>query len=85
MNDSTHRIGPSEPFPEDLTVLSDTEIEVLNSRLHRELEDEYVHADPKMETELRLEEVNEELNRREGDQARSEESLTGKGHRAPVN
>ena len=80
MNDSnTHRLEPDEPFPEDLTVLSDTELEVLNSRLHRELDDEYAHADPQTETELRLEEVNEELNRRDSGQALAEESLIGEG------
>jgi hypothetical protein len=66
---STHWLEPEEPFPEDLTMLSDTELEVLNSRLHRELDEEYGHADPQMETQARLEEVNEELSRRDVESA----------------
>lgn len=66
MNDHTHRLPPEEAFPEDLAILDDTELEVLNSRLHRELDEEYAHVNPQLETVARLEEVNLELNRREG-------------------
>ncbi|WP_323959724.1 hypothetical protein GC088_14505 [Arthrobacter sp. JZ12] len=63
--ESNHKISPEEPFPEDLTALNDTEVEILNSRIHRELEAEYADGLPDPETEARLEEVNLELNRRE--------------------
>lgn len=60
------RLTPSESFPEDLASLELPEVEVLNSRIHRELSHEYVHdggADP--ETEFRREELTEELDRRD--------------------
>jgi hypothetical protein len=60
------RITPDEPFPEDLGVLAQSEVEVLNSKLHRELDHEYVHEDgPSQETESRLEDVSEELDFRD--------------------
>ena len=60
------RITPSEPFPEDLGTLPNAEVEVLNRKLHRELDHEYVHEDgPSPETESRLEEVTEELDFRD--------------------
>lgn len=62
---SPYRLEPDEPFLEDLTMLSDTELELLNSRLHRESNEEYAQADPQMETQSRLDEVNEELSRRD--------------------
>jgi hypothetical protein len=66
---SMHRLEPEESFPDDLTMLSDTELEVLNSRLHREMDAEYGQADPQMETQARLDEVNEELSRRDVESA----------------
>jgi hypothetical protein len=60
------RITPDEPFPEDLGTLEQPEIEVLNSKLHRELDHEYVHeGGPSPETESRLEDVSEELDFRD--------------------
>jgi hypothetical protein len=60
------RIAPSEPFPEDLGVLEDSQVEVLNSKLHREIDHEYAHeGQPSPETETRLEEVTEELDFRD--------------------
>lgn len=60
------RLTPSEPFPEDLTALDLPEVEVLNSKLERELSHEYVHdGEPDLETEFRHEEVTEELDRRD--------------------
>lgn len=60
------RLTPSEPFPEDLTSLDLPEIEVLNSKIQRELSHEYVHnGEPDPETEFRHEEVAEELDRRD--------------------
>lgn len=63
--ETNHKISPEDPFPEDLTVLDDIAVEVLNSRVHRELEAEYAQGLPEPETEARLEEINLELNRRE--------------------
>lgn len=65
---ANHKIAPEDPFPEDLTALDDTEVEVLNSRIHRELDAEYAEGLPEPETEARLEEVNLELSRREQEQ-----------------
>ncbi|MHA7280276.1 hypothetical protein ACX80H_11040 [Arthrobacter sp. MDT2-2] len=60
------RLTPAEPFPEDLTHLDLPEVEVLNSKIQRELAHEYVHnGEPDPETEFRHEEVVEELDRRD--------------------
>ncbi len=62
----TTRLSPSEDFPEDLTALDLSEAEVLNSRIHRELDHEYAHdGEPAPETEFRHEEITEELDRRD--------------------
>ncbi|MDN4610321.1 hypothetical protein [Arthrobacter burdickii] len=70
------RLTPSEPFPEDLTPLELSEVEVLNSRIQREMAHEYVHdgeVDP--ETGQRNEELTEELDRRDdADAARASTS-----------
>lgn len=59
-------LTPDEEFPEDLTVLDSTEVEVLNSKVHRELDVEYVeYGLPDPETEARLAELTEELDRRD--------------------
>jgi hypothetical protein len=64
------RLTPSEPFPEDLGSLELPEVEVLNSKIHRELSHEYIHdGEPDPETEFRHEEVTEELDRREAVEA----------------
>lgn len=64
----TTRITPDDPFPENLTRLDQAEVEILNSRVHRQLDAEYVrYGLPDPETEGRLEELNEELDRREGE------------------
>ncbi|GAA1109344.1 hypothetical protein [Arthrobacter flavus] len=65
MTDTT-RLAPDEPFPDDLTTLESSEVMILNSRIHRELDAEYVrYGLPDPETEGRLEEITEELDRRE--------------------
>ncbi|WP_049822659.1 hypothetical protein [Arthrobacter sp. H41] len=57
---------PDEEFPEDLTILESTEVEVLNSKVHRELDVEYVeYGLPDPETQARLAELTEELDRRD--------------------
>lgn len=60
------RIKPDEPFPDNLNQLEDTQLEVLNSKVHRQLEAEYVEEDgPDPETEHRQEELKEELDDRD--------------------
>ncbi|BBE24499.1 hypothetical protein MN0502_33820 (plasmid) [Arthrobacter sp. MN05-02] len=60
------KLAPTDAFPDDLAVLNDTDLQVLHSRLQRQLDHEYAHAfeaDP--ETEFRLADVLEELDHRE--------------------
>lgn len=60
------KLGPSDPFPEDLSELELTEVEILNSKVHRELDLEYVRDGmPSFETEIRKEELTDELDRRD--------------------
>jgi hypothetical protein len=60
------RIKPEDPFPGDLNTLQDDQVEVLNSKVHRQLEVEYVQeGSPDPETEHRREEINEELDDRD--------------------
>lgn len=64
------RLTPSEPFPGDLPSLDLPEVEVLNSKIERELSHEYVHdGEVHPETEFRNEEVTEELDRRDAEEA----------------
>lgn len=63
---SNSRIKPGDPFPQDLNLLEDNQVEVLNSKVHRQLEVEYVQeGTPDPETEHRQEELNEELDDRD--------------------
>lgn len=60
------RITPDEPFPADLARLRDQDVEVLNSKVHREIEHEYVTEggiDP--ETAFRKDELADELDQRD--------------------
>lgn len=60
------RLRPDEFFPQDLGVLATEDVEVLNSKVHRELEFEYrEHGYPDPETEFRLEDLNDELDLRD--------------------
>ncbi len=75
MNESSSnessRLAPESAFPEDLTVLDSSEVAVLNSMVHRAMDSEYIKfgtADP--ETEARLAEITEELDRRDESTAR---------------
>lgn len=62
------RLTPADPFPEDLTELELPEVEILNSKVHRELAHEYLHdGEPSLETEFRQEELTEELDRRDAE------------------
>ncbi|MBG6185255.1 hypothetical protein IWX65_003234 [Arthrobacter sp. CAN_A214] len=60
------RLTPAEPFPDDLAPLEVREVEVLNSKVLRELDYEYANDGvPAMETEFRHEELRDELDRRD--------------------
>ena len=59
-------LAPEEQFPENLTDLDLSEVEVLNSRTGRQLDMEYIRdTEPDPETSTRLEELTEELDRRD--------------------
>ncbi|WP_051478887.1 hypothetical protein [Arthrobacter sp. H5] len=59
-------LSPNGRFPEDLAILDQAGIEVLNSRIHRQLDFEYIHyGQPDPETQSRLDGLTEELNRRD--------------------
>lgn len=61
MGDKT-RLSPEQPFPADLAPLEDSQVEILNSKVHRQLDREYtVDQEPDPETEARYEELKEEL------------------------
>ena len=67
------RLTPADPFPEDLTELEFPEVEVLNSKVLRELTHEYIHhGEPSLETEFRQEELAEELDRRDAELEQSD-------------
>lgn len=59
------KIRPTDPFPEDLRSLDDTTLHVLNSKVLRQLDDEYLAGEPEAETEFRKEELDAELTRRD--------------------
>ncbi|WP_182977126.1 hypothetical protein [Arthrobacter cheniae] len=59
------RLGPTESFPEDLTALDDIDVQVLHSRVQRQLDHEYATAcEAHPETESRHAELLEEFTRR---------------------
>ncbi|WP_197060608.1 hypothetical protein [Arthrobacter sp. L77] len=60
------RISPDEPFPEDLGGLKNEDVEVLNSKVHREVDHEFAtegEVDP--ETAARKDEITDELDGRD--------------------
>lgn len=71
------RIHPTESFPANLRDLDDSALHALNSKVHRELDAEYLCGAPEPETEFRREELNEELDRRESNE---QSSLTSRSH-----
>ncbi len=65
-------MAPEENFPEDLTVLDGSEVAVLNSRVHRAIDSEYIEFGlPDPESQARLAELTEELDRRDETGART--------------
>ncbi|MBE0011105.1 hypothetical protein [Arthrobacter sp. AET 35A] len=72
MNESS-RLLPEDAFPDDLSDLEKSEVELLNSRVHREMDAEIFEEDgPQPATQDRLEALNEELDRRDGTGAQAE-------------
>lgn len=59
------RLTPEASFPEDLQELDDVSLHVLHSRLRRQMSAEYAAGLLSWDTEVRLDEVKEELDRRE--------------------
>lgn len=60
------RIAPDEPFPPDLRRLRTDDVEILNSKVHREMEHEVATAgEVDAETSHRKEELREELDERD--------------------
>lgn len=60
------RLAPTDAFPDDLAALNDTDLQVLHSRLQRQLDYEYAQVfEASPETEFRLAEVLEELDHRD--------------------
>ena len=79
------RLTPSESFPEDLESLDLPEVEILNSRIQRELSHEYAHhGEPDPETEFRSEELSEELDRRDTLEAADPAGRTAQSMGSPV-
>ena len=69
------RLTPNDPFPEHLETLSDDDLEILNSRLHRQAEYEYrQEGEAELETRFRLEFLAEELDHRD---SRASEAAQG--------
>lgn len=67
MSDKT-RLSPDQPFPADLAPLEDGQVEILNSKIHRQLDTEYAtDHEPDPETESRYEELKAELDYRAED------------------
>ena len=59
------KITSSQPFPASLRALPDRALHVLNSKVHRAQDAEYLLGASEMETEFRKEELREEISRRE--------------------
>lgn len=60
------RISPEEPFPADLGRLRDQDVEVLNSKVHREIDHEFATTgEIDAETAFRKDELADELDDRD--------------------
>lgn len=60
------RISPDEPFPADLGRLRDQDVEVLNSKVHREIDHEFATTgEIDAETAFRKDELADELDDRD--------------------
>ncbi|MHA7264045.1 hypothetical protein ACX80W_12675 [Arthrobacter sp. TMN-37] len=82
MNEATanesSRLAPEESFPEDLTLLDSNEVAVLNSKVHRAIDSDYIrYGLPDPESQARLAELTEELDRRDDKTVAGTAPLTG--------
>lgn len=60
------RITPTDPFPEDLEKLKDEKLQILDSRVQRQLDHEIITAgESHPETEFRNQELDTEFGHRE--------------------
>jgi hypothetical protein len=60
------RITPDDTFPADLGRLRNEDVEVLNSKVHREIDHEFAtDGEVHPETDARKEEISEELDERD--------------------
>ena len=65
MTEKLH-LTPDDEFPEDLTTIRDTELQVLDSQVQRQLDHEYVaDGEPNPETEFRHYDLDEEFSERD--------------------
>ncbi|WP_346924687.1 hypothetical protein [uncultured Arthrobacter sp.] len=65
MNEKLH-LTPEDEFPEDLSKVEDTELQVLDSQVQRQLDYEYVvEGEPHPETEFRHYDLDEEFSERD--------------------
>lgn len=72
------RLSPEQPFPADLAPLEDSQVEILNSKVHRQLDREYtVDQEPDPETESRYEELKAELDFRAAEDHQPPEDVSG--------
>lgn len=64
--ESKLRLTPDEPFPEELDELHDSELQVLDSQIQRQLDREIItDGEAAPETEFRHQELDEEFDIRE--------------------
>jgi hypothetical protein len=65
MSENLH-LTPEEDFPEDLSELTDKDLQVLDSQIQRQLDYEYVaEGEPNPETEFRHYDLDEEFSERD--------------------
>lgn len=65
MTDKLH-LSPDDDFPEDLSVVSNQDLQVLDSQVQRQLDYEYVaEGEPNPETEFRHHDLDDEFQERD--------------------
>jgi hypothetical protein len=65
MSEKLH-LTPADDFPDDLGIVSDNDLQVLDSRIQRQLDYEYIaEGEPNPETEFRHYDLDEEFGERD--------------------
>lgn len=65
MSEKLH-LTPADEFPDDLGIVSDNDLQVLDSRIQRQLDYEYIaEGEPNPETEFRHYDLDEEFDERD--------------------